>query len=129
MANSFQDMLAQVLASRTQQQFGLSPFDPKKNVPQDFGLGGMSTEYVSTDQDDKGNLLNYPTIWFSPDGTGNMLSPEDGLQQAAAYEYATGKKFPRFNSIGNADTFAQHRSAMEGGMLGPLATLFGSRNW
>jgi hypothetical protein len=125
----FRKRLAQVLASRTQEQFGLHPFDPRSDKPQDMGLGGISTEYISTDTDQQGNMLNYPTIWYSKDGTANLLSPQEAMQQAMQYEYATSKRFPRFNSAGNAGTFAEHRSAMGGGVNGPLASIFGFRNW
>lgn len=122
-------IIAAILAGHANDKFGLKPYQPGYNFPQDVGLGGISTEYVATDYDPQGQVMNYPQIWYDQQGMANLLPQEQAMQQALAYEEGSGMRFPRFNSIGNADTFAQHRSIMGGAEQVPLASIFGSRNY
>jgi len=103
--------------------FGLEPFDPKKHKPQDLGLGGLSTEYLSTEADDDGIPFNFPTIWFKPNGEAMQVPVETARMLSLDYEKATGKKFPRFErgNFGAGAERAMHRSAMNGAMQGLLA--------
>lgn len=103
--------------------FGLEPFDPNKHRPVDLGLGGNSTEYLATEQDDDGLPFNFPTIWFNERGKAFKLPTETARMLSLDYEKITGKKFPRFDrgNFGAAVEAAQHRSAMGGAMKGLLA--------
>src|ERR1051325_1102442 len=98
-----------LLADRAQSQFGLSPYEPGYNFPQDLGLGGISTEYTATDTDQNGEIFNYPQIWYTKEGEAQLIPESDAYQRALAYEESSGKRFPRFNSFGNAETYAAHR--------------------
>lgn len=124
-----QRVLSAILSQRANDQFGMKPYQPGYNFPQDVGLGGLSTEYTATDYDPNGQVMNYPQIWFDTQGQANLLTQPDAYARALAYEQSTGQRFPRFNSLGNAETFAQHRSASGGAEFSPLATLFGFRNF
>lgn len=124
-----QRIIDAIVSGRANEQFGLQPYAPGYNFPQDVGLGGISTEYVATDYDPQGQVMNYPQIWYDQQGMANLLPQDQAMQQALAYENGSGLRFPRFDSIGNADTFAQNRSAMGGAENTPLASLFGLRNW
>jgi len=97
------------------------PFDPSKHKPQDMGLGGMSTEYISGQTMPDGSVMNYPTIWFDPQGKAVLMDPRDAFDFALDYEARSGKKFPRYGNAGIADEFAMHRSAMGGAQMGLLA--------
>lgn len=120
------DDIARILAAVGQEKFGLEPFNPDKNWPQDFGLGGPSSEYVATDTDANGQIINYPQIWWDQQGNGYLLPPQQAMDQAAAYEQNTGNMFPRFPNLTAADFAAQNRSLMGGGQSGvPLASIFG----
>lgn len=103
--------------------YGLKPFDPATDVPQDVGLGGPSTEYLAGSQDPGGNEFNYPQIWWMG-GQPVMLDPDAAYNQALQYEQATGQMFPRYTNAGAADFAAQNRSALGGAETSPLATLF-----
>lgn len=122
MAN--EELINAILSGVAQDKFGLAPFDPTVNTPRDMGLGGVSTEYTSTDLDQSGRPMNYPQIWWDKQREPHMLSPEQAYSQAIGYEKGTLNSFPRYDSLGQAEFAAQNRSAMEGGELGPIATLF-----
>lgn len=111
------------------QKFGLNPYQPGYNFPQDVGLGGISTEYTATDYDPQGQVFNYPQIWYDQEGRAIVLPQDQAYNQAVSYENGSGLRFPRFNSLGNAETYAEHRSAMGGAEETPLASVFGLRNW
>lgn len=123
-ADRLAEMVRQYVA---QKRFGLEPFDPAVNKPQDVGLGGPSTEYLATEEDQHGQPFNFPTIWWDKQGKPNLMKTGDARRQALAYEYATGKKFPRYDTFGQGDFAAMNRSALGGGETMPLATLFGLR--
>ena len=99
---------------------GLQPFDPSKHSAQDLGLGGMSTEYTATGYDPSGLVFNYPTVWFDQDGVAYYL-PSEAYSLAIDYENATGKRFPRFDDLGQGAEMAMHRSALGGAAKGLLA--------
>lgn len=117
-----------IVSGLANQQFGLNPYQPGYNFPQDVGLGGISTEYTATDYDPSGQVFNYPQIWYDQEGRANVLPPDQAYQQSLAYERGSAQRFPRFDSLGNAETFAENRSAMGGAEDTPLASLFGFRN-
>ena len=105
------------------QTMGLEPFDPERHSPQDLGLGGMSTEYLATEEDEDGLPFNFPTIWFDSGGKAGLLPVGAARKISLDYEKSTGKLFPRFErgNFGTAVEQAQHRSAMNGAMKGLLA--------
>lgn len=107
---------------------GMKPFTPGKDVPQDVGLGGPSTEYLAGSTDERGNGFNYPTIWWIG-GQPVLLSPDDAYQKAIAYEAATGQYFPRYRNDEAASFAAENRSALGGASMGPLATMNPGRNF
>lgn len=117
--------IAAALASTTH---GLKPFDPAVNTPQEVGLGGPSTEYLTGSQDPWGNEFNYPRIWWI-DGQPVLLSPEAAYEQALKYEAATGKLFPRYRNSGAADFAAQNRSALGGAEKSLLAQTWPAKNF
>ncbi len=123
------EIAALLMAGRQVDQFGLKPFDPSVNVPKDVGLGGPSTEYTATDYDPNGVPFNYPQIWWDRDGTPYLIQGDQGYNQAVAYEATSGMRFPRYNSIANADFASQNRSAIGGAEKTPLGSLFGTKNW
>lgn len=99
----------------------LAPFDPSTMKPKDVGLGGPSTEYLSTEYDQFGNALNVPLIWWDRDGNPHMMTPDNALALAQTYEAQNpGRRAPRYNNIGQAVEFAQHRSANGGASTTPL---------
>ena len=99
---------------------GLEPFNPAKHSPQDVGLGGMSTEFLVTDYDPQGKPFNYPTIWFDQGGRAYYL-PDQAYSLAIDYENATGRRFPRFDEVGQGAFSAMNRSAMGGASTGLLS--------
>ena len=125
MASENEALIASILAGVAQDRFGLSPYDPAVNTPRDIGLGGPSTEYLATEYDPQGQVMNYPTIWWDKQGNPTLLDPDAAYNQALAYEQNALKYFPRFPNIGAAEFAAENRSAMGGGDVGSLATTFG----
>lgn len=124
-----QKIIDAIVSGRANDQFGLRPYHPQYDFPQDVGFGGPSTEYLATEMDPSGQVMNYPQIWYDHEGMANVLPPEQAYAQAMAYENGSGLQFPRFDSIGNAETFAQNRSAMGGAENTALASLFGLKNY
>ncbi len=118
--------LAQLLLSSVaQERHGLAPFDPSKHKARDVGLGGPSTEYLATEHDPSGKVMNYPTIWWDKAGNPQVLDADAAYDQALRYEQATQRAFPRFPSVPAAEFSAMNRSALGGGNSGlPLAQLF-----
>lgn len=106
-------------------RFGLKPYDPNVNVAQDIGLGGPSTEYLATADDPYGAAFNYPTIWWDMMGNPQLLDGDQAYNQAIQYEVDSGVRFPRYESQGQAETFAQNRSLMGGGDVAPLGSILG----
>lgn len=100
---------------------GLHPFDPSRDKPRDVGLGGPSTEYLSTSEDNLGLAFNHPQIWWDNHGNPHMMSGDAGREMALQYERAMSLLFPRFDNIGQAEWFAMNRSANGGGLSGLLA--------
>jgi len=127
MADVFGSLLPLIVSAAAQERFGLQPFDAKRNKPQDIGLGGPSTEYLATEYDQEGKVMNYPQIWWDKQGDPLLLDPDAAYNMALSYERLTPNAFPRFPSIGAAETMAQNRSAMGGGEIGPLARMFGQK--
>jgi hypothetical protein len=85
-----------------------------------------ATEYTSTTESPDGDVWNIPQIWFSVE-TGEPVLKTGDDAWAAAYEYEkqTGKMFPRFNSIPEAESAAQSRSDQGGASEQPLARMDG----
>lgn len=117
-----------VVQALTSAAYGIKPFDPATDKPQNVGLGGPSTEYLAGAQDPWGNEFNYPTIWWI-NGKPTLLSPEAAYEQALRYEAATGKLFPRYRNSGAATFAAENRSALGGAETGPLAQTWPARNF
>ncbi len=101
---------------------GLEPFDPKKHKAVDVGRGGPSTELLATEFAPDGSVWNIPTLWWSKDGKPVVIDRiEDAVKVADEYERATGKRFPRFESIDHGILAAKKRSKKGGGGGGYLA--------
>jgi hypothetical protein len=69
--------------------------------------GSISTEITASFNID-GRETVIPTLWMSPDGPVE-LSPDDAINAAQNYERQTGKQFPRFDSVAEADAFTRKR--------------------
>lgn len=100
------------------------PFDPAEDKPADMGLGGLSTEYLSTEDAPEGGFWNIPLIWWQS-GKPMLVEPEQAQQFARDYERFSGRRFPRFASVSEGVNRAQNRSAMGGAEKNPLATYIG----
>ena len=98
----------------------LQPFDPATMVARDVGYGGPSTEYLFTVEDSEGRAVNIPAIWWDAYGNPHKLNPQNALAMAAQYEAQNALYSPRYDNIGQAVEFAQHRSANGGAMRSPL---------
>ena len=107
----------------------LNPFDPEKNVGQDvFGVGEPSTEYLTTIKLEDGSAMVVPSIWWDKEGKprffGDLESktPDEGTVRlmAESYEQVTGKMFPRFENVTDADKFARARSKAGGANNGSI---------
>ena len=108
--------------------YGLKPFNPATDVPQDVGLGGPSTEYLAGSQDPMGNEFNYPQIWWAG-GKPALLDPAAAYEQALKYEAATGLYAPRYRNSGAAEFAAQNRSALGGAERRSLFGLIPAANF
>lgn len=117
-----------VVQALTSSQYGMRPFDPAVDKPQDVGLGGPSTEYLTGATDPWGNEFNYPRIWWV-NGKPTLLSPEAAYEQALKYEASTGKLFPRYRNPEAASFAAENRSAQGGAETGLLAQTWPARNF
>ncbi len=118
-----------LLNAMQQVRYGLRPYDPAVNQAQDVGLGGPSTEYLATGEDPYGQAFNYPTIWWDMSGNPVLLNGDQAYNQAVDYEVNSGVRFPRYDSIGQAETFAQHRSIMGGGDVKKLGSILGTSGY
>ena len=101
----------------------LRPFDPQRDVPQDVGLGGLSTEYLATESAPDFGYWNIPQIWWTQGGEPHLVSPEQANALALTYEEATGQRFPRFMRPGIGAEMAAHRSANGGASKNALASI------
>lgn len=104
-------------------RYGPRPFDPAVNTPQDVGLGGLSTEYLATSEDPYGQPFNYPQIWYDMYGQPHLMSEQDAYNQAVNYELASGERFPRYDTVGQASVAAENRSMMGGAAKGKLGSI------
>lgn len=118
------DLISSVVAGRANEQFGLRPYKTGYDFPQDVGLGGPSTEYIATEYDPSGRVMNFPQIWYDQQGVAHLLPQDDAYSRALAYEASSALRFPRYSSTGQADFYAQNRSALGGAETEPLAALF-----
>jgi len=92
----------------------------KPNERRDNGDGTYSTEVTRTEDLGDNKFSVFPSLWA--DETGNLveLEVEDAVNAARNYEGRTGARFPRFNSIEEANQFAAQRSAKGGRSQGLL---------
>lgn len=102
----------------------LIPFDNELHTPQDVGLGGKSTEYLSTLDSPDGGVWVIPRIWWDNKGNPTLVEDKEAFELAEKYEKETGLEFPRFKegAYKEADEFAITRSKAGGATQGPLAT-------
>ena len=91
------------------------PYDPDVNQPKDVGLGGLSTEYTASEIEPSGQAVNYPQIWWTPQGEPVLMEGDPAYNMMRRYEAMTSKQFPRFPNIGAAVWAAMNRSATGGG--------------
>jgi len=88
------------------------PFNPKKHKAIDLPGGGKATEYLASERSPEGGAWNIPQIWFNVDtGEPSFFKGDRAWDAAKAYEDRTGKKFPRYDSIGDAVSAAKKRSS------------------
>ena len=93
---------------------GAVPFDPKINKPIELPAGRIATEYTATIEVG-GKYLVVPQIWFKGNKPVYYDRGKDQLMSIVQqYEDATGKSFPRFDSIDAADKYAVERSKSGG---------------
>lgn len=104
----------------TQTWMGAEPFDPQKDKPIQNADGSITTELTVTIQDQDGNWVNVPSVWWK-DGKPVHLS-EDFLYNGFMknYETSTGRKFPRYKSLDEAEKAATERSKEGGGTKGVI---------
>jgi hypothetical protein len=101
----------------------LEPFNPNKHQPRDVGLGGLSTEYLVTQDAPDGSVWVIPSIWWDQNGEPMLIEDQEQIQRLAQeYEAATGGLFPRFGErdYETADSWAQQRSSTGGASTVPL---------
>lgn len=120
-----QKVIEALLSSR----YGLRPYDPAVNKPQDVGLGGPSTEYLATANDPYGQPFNYPQIWYDMNGNPHLLEGDAAYNQAVDYEVNSGVRFPRYDTMGAAETFAQNRSIVGGAEKFKLGSILGTAGY
>ncbi|MDF2143197.1 hypothetical protein [Paenirhodobacter sp. CAU 1674] len=97
-----------------------APFDPMKNTARDNGDGSFSTEIVITTESPDGQIWNIPSLWWREDGTSIELPQEQAIALARRYEQTSGKRFPRFKTISEAEQAAVRRSDAGGGLHGAI---------
>ena len=61
-----------------------------------------------------------PSLWMTPSGPKKLRSSQ-AREQAIVYMKRTGKQFPQFNSVSEAEAFAQERTQLGGIRSGELA--------
>ena len=107
----------------TQAEPMLEPFNPSKHKPKDVGLGGLSTEYLVTQDAPDGSVWVIPSIWWDQNGEPMLIKDQAQIQRLAQeYEAATGALFPRFGKgdYKTADAWARQRSSAGGASAVPL---------
>tara|TARA_R110000787_G_scaffold275521_1_gene384112 strand:+ start:914 stop:1228 length:315 start_codon:yes stop_codon:yes gene_type:complete len=100
----------------------LIPFDPNIHKPVQTIGDGYATEYLASEGSPDGDAWNIPNIWFDEDsGKPRLLVGDAAWEEAFKYEQRTGKKFPRYDSIGLAVSAAENRSRAGGASSKALA--------
>jgi hypothetical protein len=94
----------------------LRPF--KKGEKRPNADGSYSTEISMTGQDPTGKWENFPSLWMGPQGP-QQFDSEDAAHGAADTYEKFGSKFPRFDTLDQANSVAEARSAA-GGAATPL---------
>jgi len=104
------------------EQPNLVPFNTNLHVPQDVGLGGNSTEYLTSDYTSPSGseVVNYPSIWWDNNGQPHVLDEASAYDAHLAYEGMSGKRAPRYANMELAIKAAKERSAEGGAATGPL---------
>ncbi|GGE29895.1 hypothetical protein GCM10011360_17450 [Primorskyibacter flagellatus] len=108
-------------SSRPKTSLPLEPFDSAKHQPRDNKDGTFSTEIEITNDAPDGGYWNIPSLWFRKDGTSVQMTDEQAQIFAKKYEEVSGKKFPRFATVKEAEDYAKKRSARGGASTGGLA--------
>jgi hypothetical protein len=106
------------------------PFNPSKHKPKDVGLGGLSTEYLVTQDAPDGSVWVIPSIWWDQSGEPMLIEDQEQIQKLAQeYEAATGSLFPRFGErdYETADAWARQRSSTGGATNTPLVNVMMSQ--
>jgi hypothetical protein len=100
----------------------LRPFDPGLDKPRPNADGSFSTEITRTVQTPNG-WANVPSLWWNESGSVDLgdRSDDELADMALSYEKSSGQSFPRFRSIGEAESAAKARSAQGGATHGRLA--------
>lgn len=84
----------------------LRPFDPGER--RDNPDGSYSTEITTTWQMPDGSWANVPSLWMGKGGPVQFdANDEQGILGAVQnYEAKTGKRFPRYATVGQAESAA-----------------------
>ena len=83
--------------------------------------GSKSTERTVT-LEEEGEFIVAPSLWMGPDGVVDLAGDQNAIIEAITrYEELTGKFFPRFATVEDANEFARERSESGGSASGPLA--------
>jgi hypothetical protein len=96
----------------------MRPLQGDEKRPNDDG--SHSTEITRTIQDDEGNWIVIPSLW-NDNGKYVELGERESVFASRDYERSSGKRFPRFSSLEEAEKFAVERSRSGGVGVSPLA--------
>lgn len=98
----------------------LRPFRPGEKIKNPDG--SYSTERTITVEDNTGGYMLIPSLWMGPSGHIDLGDAQESARLLALkYEANTGKTFPRFTTIDEAEKYAVKRSTSGGAGSGDLA--------
>jgi GH24 family phage-related lysozyme (muramidase) len=100
----------------------LRPFDASQDKPRQNSDGSVSTEITRTVETPQG-WANVPSLWWrngQPEDFGH-LNDDQLANMAQGYEGESGKTFPRYKTLDEAEAAAKARSAGGGASQGSLA--------
>jgi len=97
----------------------LRPFEPGEFITNPDGSKSTERTFSFTIGD---QVIVVPSLFMGPEGPVDLQdNPKAALDTALEFERTTGKKFPHFKSIGEADAFSRNRSSGGGATHKSLA--------
>lgn len=90
---------------------GPRPFDPARDKPIKVNEDDLMTERLISVAAPDGGTWAIPTVWFNSSGEHMEFDAKTAMFAAERYEQSTGKKFPRFTSVEEAEAFIRNRSS------------------